>query len=84
MTSSTVPLPRANWRPTARVGEHAPIFAVVAVLFVLWYLAAFLMNAPLVRDAFERKETPIHVRRTGGRNDGGEAADRAGAASGGG
>jgi NitT/TauT family transport system permease protein len=56
MTSSAIPLPQTNWRPAAWVGEHTPIFAVVSVLFVLWYLAAFFMNAPLVRDAFERNE----------------------------
>ncbi|MDE1972093.1 MAG: ABC transporter permease subunit [Hyphomicrobiales bacterium] len=56
MTNSAVALPRANWRPTAWVGEHAPIFTVVAVLFVVWYLAAFLMNAPQVRDAFARND----------------------------
>jgi NitT/TauT family transport system permease protein len=55
MTSSVLALPRAAWRP-AWITERAPIFAVVAVLFVLWYLAAFLMNAPQVRDAFERND----------------------------
>jgi NitT/TauT family transport system permease protein len=30
---------------------------VVAALLVVWYIAAILMNAPLVRDAFERDET---------------------------
>ena len=30
---------------------------VVGILLVLWYLAAILMNAPLVRDQFEREET---------------------------
>ena len=36
--------------------EHAPVIVVVAILVVLWYLAAILMNAALVRDAFERND----------------------------
>ena len=56
MTSSAIALPRVSSRPTAWLSQHTPILAVVAVLFVLWYLAAFFMNAPLVRDAFERNE----------------------------
>jgi NitT/TauT family transport system permease protein len=55
MTSSALALPRATWRPTW-ITERAPIFVVVAILLVLWYLAAILMNAPLVRDAFERED----------------------------
>jgi NitT/TauT family transport system permease protein len=43
------------WRPTW-ITNRGPIFVVVGILFVLWYLAAFLMNAPLVRDAFERND----------------------------
>jgi NitT/TauT family transport system permease protein len=57
MTSSAIALPRAAWRP-AWMTEHAPIIVIVALLLVVWYLAAFLMNAPLVRDAFERNDTP--------------------------
>ena len=84
MTSSALPCrERSRGRPPGSA-ERTPIFAVVAVLFVLWYLAAFSMNAPLVRDAFERERGQIYVRRTGGRNDGGKAAGGAGAASGGG
>jgi NitT/TauT family transport system permease protein len=56
MTSSALALPRAAWRP-AWIAERVPILVVVAILFVLWYLAAILMNAPLVRDQFERAET---------------------------
>jgi NitT/TauT family transport system permease protein len=55
MTSSTLALPQAAWRPTWII-ERAPVVVVVAILLVLWYLAAILMNAPLVRDAFERQE----------------------------
>jgi NitT/TauT family transport system permease protein len=56
MTSSALALPRAAWRP-AWLAERVPILVVVAILLVLWYLAAILMNAPLVRDQFERAET---------------------------
>jgi NitT/TauT family transport system permease protein len=55
MTSSALALPQAAWRPTW-ITDRAPLFVVLGVLMVLWYLAAFLMNAPLVRDAFERNE----------------------------
>jgi NitT/TauT family transport system permease protein len=55
MTSSALAQPRAAWRP-AWISERAPIVVVVAVLLVVWYLAAILMNAALVRDAFERNE----------------------------
>ena len=55
MTSSALALPQAAWRPTW-ITDRAPLFVVIGVLMVLWYLAAFLMNAPLVRDAFERNE----------------------------
>jgi NitT/TauT family transport system permease protein len=60
MTSSALALPRAAWRPDW-ITERAPVLVVVAILFVLWYLAAILMNAPLVRDAFERNETKYTV-----------------------
>ena len=56
MTSSALVLPRPAWRPTW-LTERAPILLVVSILLVLWYLAAMLMNAPLVRDQFERDET---------------------------
>jgi len=49
-------VPQAAWRP-AWITERAPVAIIVAVLLVLWYLAAIVMNAPLVRDAFERNET---------------------------
>jgi NitT/TauT family transport system permease protein len=57
MTSSATTLPRPRALP-AWLGERAPVSVVLAVLLVLWYLAAVLMNAALVRDAFERAETP--------------------------
>jgi len=55
MTSSALALPRPAW-PPAFVTEHIPVVVVVAILIVLWYLAAILMNAAQVRDAFERNE----------------------------
>jgi NitT/TauT family transport system permease protein len=60
MTSSALTMPRQAWRP-AWVAERMPVLVVVAILIVLWYLAAVLMNAPLVRGAFERTETNYTV-----------------------
>jgi NitT/TauT family transport system permease protein len=60
MTSSAIAVPPSAERParmSAWLARHAPVLVVVAVLVVLWYLAAVLMNAALVRDAFERNET---------------------------
>jgi NitT/TauT family transport system permease protein len=56
MTSSALALPRPAWGPTW-LTERAPILVVVSIVLVLWYLAAIVMNAPLVRDRFEREET---------------------------
>jgi NitT/TauT family transport system permease protein len=55
MTSSTVALPASAWRP-AWVTKYGPVVVVCAVLLVIWYLAAIVLNAPLVRDAFERQD----------------------------
>jgi NitT/TauT family transport system permease protein len=57
MTSSAALASAPPARPRTWIGERAPVLLVVAILLVLWYLAAVLMNAPLVRDAFEREET---------------------------
>jgi len=35
-----------------------PIATIVLALIAIWYVAAVLMNMALVRDAFEREETP--------------------------
>src|SRR6266481_7761464 len=43
------------------IAERAPVVVVVLVLIVVWYIAAVLMNASLVRDAFEREETPYGI-----------------------
>jgi NitT/TauT family transport system permease protein len=60
MTTSALALPQAAWRP-AWITTRAPILVVVSILLVLWYLAAILMNAPLVRDQFEREEVKYTV-----------------------
>jgi NitT/TauT family transport system permease protein len=43
------------------VVQYAPIATVVLALIAIWYVAAVLMNLSLVRDAFEREETPYTV-----------------------
>jgi NitT/TauT family transport system permease protein len=62
MTSSALDAvkPRAPGRPFWRhpwVVDRAPVVIVASGLIVVWYLAAILMNAGVVRDAFEREET---------------------------
>lgn len=62
MTSNvaTLPGPRSQrWR--ALGGRLAPVLTVIGILIVVWYVAAVLMNAPMVRDAFEREETPYTI-----------------------
>jgi NitT/TauT family transport system permease protein len=67
MTSSAPTLsPRVLARPRAVrrypwIAERAPVVVVVLALIVVWYIAAVLMNASLVRDAFEREETAYGV-----------------------
>jgi NitT/TauT family transport system permease protein len=59
MTSSTVSAARPaeiRWHPT--IVHYAPIVAIVLALIAIWYAAAVLMNMNIVRDAFERNETP--------------------------
>ena len=60
MTSSALALPQPAALPRW-IADRGPVFAVVGILFVLWYLAAVVMNAPLVRDAFEREEVKYTV-----------------------
>jgi NitT/TauT family transport system permease protein len=62
MTSSALDTakPRPPGRPFWRrpwVVDRAPVVIVAGGLIVVWYLAAILMNAGVVRDAFEREET---------------------------
>jgi NitT/TauT family transport system permease protein len=55
MMSSTLALPRAAWSADW-IAERGPLVVIVAILIVLWYVAAIVMNAPMVRDAFERND----------------------------
>jgi NitT/TauT family transport system permease protein len=62
MTSSTYYEARPaqiRWHPA--VVRSAPVVVIVLALVVLWYVAAVLMNMRIVRDAFEREETPYTV-----------------------
>jgi NitT/TauT family transport system permease protein len=64
MTSSVIDTARLRASPPWRrrlLAERAPVVVVVAALLAVWYIAAVLMNAPLVRDAFEREETKYTV-----------------------
>jgi NitT/TauT family transport system permease protein len=64
MTSSALPADRPRAAPSwlrQAIARRVPVVVVVAALLVVWYVAAILMNAPLVRDAFERQETRYTV-----------------------
>src|SRR5258707_6422048 len=64
MTSSALALPASGagaWRRHPLVERYAPIATTVVVLIAIWYVAAVLMNLSLVRDGFEREETPYTV-----------------------
>src|SRR4051794_10435515 len=52
--------PRSLWKHPL-LDRYAPIVVIVLALVVIWYIAALLMNMTLVRDAFEREETPYTV-----------------------
>jgi NitT/TauT family transport system permease protein len=57
-----IPLPgSSSWRNHPLVARYAPIVAITLALIAIWYVAAVLMNVALVRDAFEREETPYTV-----------------------
>ena len=64
MTSSSLALPV---RATATLARHplaeryAPLATTILALVVMWYVAALAMNWTLVRDGFEREETPYTV-----------------------
>src|SRR5437660_92555 len=60
MTSSALAfsLARGSWRQHPLVERYAPIVTIVLALVAIWYIAAVLMNLSLVRDGFEREETP--------------------------
>jgi NitT/TauT family transport system permease protein len=60
VSQETLPRPLA-FRRHPWVAERAPVVVIALALIVLWYIAAVLMNASLVRDAFEREETAYGV-----------------------
>ena len=66
MTSSSLALPLAAPRAASRdhplVERYAPVVTMVLALVVIWYVAAVAMNWSLVRDGFEREETPYTMR----------------------
>jgi NitT/TauT family transport system permease protein len=64
MTNSALALPASGagtLRQHPLFVRYAPIATVVLALIVIWYIAAVLMNLSLVRDGFEREETPYTV-----------------------
>jgi NitT/TauT family transport system permease protein len=64
MTSSTLALTApcsSALRNHPLVVRYAPIVTIVLALIAVWYVAAVLMNLALVRDGFEREETPYTV-----------------------
>jgi NitT/TauT family transport system permease protein len=64
MTSSALTLPMARSRILREhplVQRYAPILTIVLALIAVWYVAAVLMNLSLVRDGFEREETPYTI-----------------------
>jgi NitT/TauT family transport system permease protein len=61
MTNSSLALPLRTSSTLARhplVERHAPLAAMILALVAIWYVAAVAMNWTLVRDGFEREETP--------------------------
>jgi NitT/TauT family transport system permease protein len=64
MTSSSLALPLQAPRKLAGhplVERYAPVVTMVLALMVIWYIAAVAMNWRLVRDGFEREETPYTI-----------------------
>jgi NitT/TauT family transport system permease protein len=64
MTSSSLALPLRATATLARhplVERHAPLATTIFALMVIWYVAALAMNWIIVRDGFEREETPYTV-----------------------
>ena len=45
----------------AIVERYAPVVTIVLALVAIWYLASVAMNWSLVRDGFEREETPYTI-----------------------
>jgi NitT/TauT family transport system permease protein len=64
MTSSSLALPLSAPFARARnifVDRYAPVATMVLALIAIWYVAAVAMNFALVRDGFEREETPYTI-----------------------
>jgi NitT/TauT family transport system permease protein len=64
MTSSSPALGALSPRRLSHhplVERYAPIATTVLALVAIWYIAAVAMNWTLVRDGFEREETPYTV-----------------------
>jgi NitT/TauT family transport system permease protein len=64
MTNSSLALPMRTERRLARhplVERYAPLVTMILALVAIWYVAALAMNWTLVRDGFEREETPYTV-----------------------
>src|ERR1700729_485224 len=61
MTSSSLTLPTRRAPSLIRhaiVERYVPVATMVLALIAIWYVAAVAMNWSLVRDGFEREETP--------------------------
>jgi NitT/TauT family transport system permease protein len=61
MTNSSLALPLRATPTLARhplVERYAPLATTILALIAIWYVAAVAMNWTLVRDGFEREETP--------------------------
>jgi NitT/TauT family transport system permease protein len=64
MTNSSLTLPLRTTGSLARhplVERTAPLATMILALVAIWYVAAVAMNWTLVRDGFEREETPYTV-----------------------
>jgi NitT/TauT family transport system permease protein len=64
MTNSALALPVSvtdSLRRHPLVARYAPVATIVLALIAIWYVASVLMNLALVRDGFEREETPYAV-----------------------
>jgi NitT/TauT family transport system permease protein len=64
MTNSSLALPLRAQAAVARhplVERYGPVVTMILALVAIWYVAALTMNWTLVRDSFEREETPYTV-----------------------
>jgi NitT/TauT family transport system permease protein len=64
MTSSSLALPAPRARSLVRhvlVERYLPVATMVLALIAIWYVAAVAMNWTLIRDGFEREETPYTI-----------------------